>query len=160
MFAVTVARKGCAMARRLNKNEDGLRMWLRSRLQNRSAFLLAIDQFEELFTFADPVERGRFDRLLAAALTDVECPLFVISTVRADFLDRFDELLPRLAIVRPQLGKLWPLPLISPDGLREIISGPARIAGLDVSEVDSPTTPMIAARTPAWSRPLAMLHRR
>jgi hypothetical protein len=32
---------------RLSKNEDGLRMWLRSRLQNQTAFLLAVDQFEE-----------------------------------------------------------------------------------------------------------------
>ena len=41
------------------------RDWLRGRKQDDTAFLLAIDQFEELFTFADPAERGRFDRLLA-----------------------------------------------------------------------------------------------
>ena len=67
-----------------------------SRKQDDTAFLLAIDQFEELFTFADADERRRFDRLLAGALEDPDCPLFVISTVRADFLDRFAEDLPRL----------------------------------------------------------------
>ena len=116
--------------------EQNLAEWLRGRKPDeKTAFLLAIDQFEELFTFADQTERGRFDLLLATALTDAECPLFAISTVRADFLDRFDELLPRLAVVRPRSGELWPLPPISSDGIREIISGPARLAGLDVSEV-------------------------
>jgi formylglycine-generating enzyme required for sulfatase activity len=130
---------GCEMAdvhERLSKNEDGLRMWLRSRQQDDTAFLLAVDQFEELFTFADPAERARLDHLLAAALADAECPLFVISTVRADFLDRFDDL-PRLTNVRNRAGKPWTLPLISADGLREVISGPARLAGLDVSEVQA-----------------------
>ena len=81
--------------------EDARRMattpcafWLRDRKQDDTAFLLAIDQFEELFTFADADERRRFDRLLAAALEDPDCPLFVLSTVRADFLDRFAEDLP------------------------------------------------------------------
>ncbi len=117
-------------------DERALADWLRGRKpDDQTAFLLAIDQFEELFTFADPAERGRFDRLLAAALADAACPLLVLSTVRSDFLDRFDELLPRLVPVRNRSGKLWTLPLIRADALREIISGPARLAGLDVSEV-------------------------
>ena len=98
----------CEMAdvhERLAANEDGLRLWLRSRIEAQTAFLLAIDQFEELFAFADPDERGRFDRLLAAALADPDCPLFVISTVRSDFLDHFDELLPRLVPIRNRLGQ-------------------------------------------------------
>ena len=111
------------------------RDWLRSRKQDDTAFLLAIDQFEELFTFADPEERRRFDRLLAGALEDPDCPLFVISTVRADFLDRFAEDLPRLVAVRNRLGRPWTLAPIGADGLREVIAGPARLAGLDVSEV-------------------------
>ena len=76
---------------------------------NDTAFLLAIDQFEELFTFADVEERGRFDRLLAGALEDPDCPLFVISTVRSDFLDRFAEDLPRLVAVRNRQGRPWTL---------------------------------------------------
>ena len=83
MPATTPCATGCAAAK-----------------QDDTAFLLAIDQFEELFTFADADERRRFDRLLAAALEDADCPLFVLSTVRADFLDRFAEDLPRLVAVR------------------------------------------------------------
>jgi formylglycine-generating enzyme required for sulfatase activity len=120
---------------RLEADDRSLTEWLRSRKRDETAFLLAIDQFEELFTFADADERRRFDRLLAAALEDPECPLFVISTVRADFLDRFAENLPRLVDVQNRLGKAWKLAPIGPDSLREVIDGPARLAGLDVSEI-------------------------
>jgi formylglycine-generating enzyme required for sulfatase activity len=135
-----------------NGDERALAEWLRSRKQDRTAFLLAIDQFEELFTFADPTERVGFDRLLAHALDDVECPLFLISTVRTDFLDRFDELLPRLVPVRNRSGKPWTLPLIGEDALREIISGPARLARLDVSEVQE--TMVLEARDEPGALPL------
>ncbi len=121
----------------LAKGDDALRFWLRERKGKTrdTAFLLAIDQFEELFTFADPDERRRLDRLLAAALEDADCPLFVISTVRSDFLDRFAEDLPRLVAVRNRQGRPWTLAPIGDDALREVIEGPARLAGLDVSEV-------------------------
>ena len=118
----------------LKRDDNALRFWLRGKKTNGTAFLLAIDQFEELFTFSDPEERGRFDRLLAGALDDPDCPLFVISTVRADFLDRFEDL-PRLVAVRNRVGRPWTLAPIGTDGLREVIAGPARLAGLDVSEV-------------------------
>jgi formylglycine-generating enzyme required for sulfatase activity len=139
--------------RLLDGDERALSEWLRGRKpDDRTAFLLAIDQFEELFTFADPDERGRFDQLLARALDDVECPLFVISTVRTDFLDRFDEMLPRLVPLRNRLGKLWTLPLIGENALREIILGPARLAGLDVSEVQE--TMVLQARDEPGALPL------
>jgi formylglycine-generating enzyme required for sulfatase activity len=120
-------------------DERALADWLCSRKPrdnpDDTAFLLAIDQFEELFTFADPNERRRFDGLLAAALLDHDCPLFVLSTVRSDFLDRFADDLPRLVAVRNGSAKLWTLPLISGEALREVITGPARLAGLNVGEV-------------------------
>lgn len=123
---------------RLNKPDDrALAKWLRTRKPDEdTAFLLAIDQFEELFTFADPAERGRFDRLLAAALDDPDCPLFVLSTVRADFIDRYEDL-PCLVGVRNRVGKTWTLGAIGEDGLREVITGPAWLAGLDVREVET-----------------------
>ena len=121
----------------LRDGDAALRYFLRDKkkVHKDTAFLLAIDQFEELFTFADAGERQRFDRLLAAALEDPECPLFVISTVRSDFLDRFTEDLPRLVAVRNRLARPWTLALIGEDGLREVIDGPARLACIDASEV-------------------------
>ncbi len=73
--------------------------------------------------------------MLAAALADPDCPLFVLSTVRADFLDRFGEGAPELTRVLNQVGKRWTLASIGEAGLREMIDGPARLAGLNVDEV-------------------------
>ncbi len=98
------------------------------------AFLLIIDQFEELFTFAEEDERKQFDMLLSNALQDTDCPLFLISTVRADFLDRF-EYFRDLQTIYNSHCKRYFLPAISAKGLREIIEQPARLAGLDVREV-------------------------
>ncbi len=120
---------------RLQADNRGLSDWLRSRKQNDTAFLLAIDQFEELFTVADAAEREAFDERLAMALQDSECPLFVLSTVRADFLDQYDHKLTELQAVLARAGHSWPLPPISTKDLPEIIDGPAALARLDVSEV-------------------------
>jgi hypothetical protein len=132
--ALNEPQEMAAVRRALEADDRGLTDWLRGRKREDTAFLLAIDQFEELFTCADKAERRRFDRLLATALADADCPLFLISTVRADFLDRFEEL-PQLVNQRNGLGKPWTLPPVGDDALREIIGGPARLAGLDVSEV-------------------------
>lgn len=119
----------------LQAGDRALARWLRGRRpDDETAFLLAIDQFEELFTVANRDERIQFDRLLAMALEDVDCPLFVISTVRADFLDCFEDM-PRLVAVRNSAGRSWTLAPIGAEGLREVIAGPARLANLDVSEV-------------------------
>src|SRR5512132_2993056 len=115
-------------------DDSALRYWLRDQKRDDTAFLLAVDQFEELFTFADPKERCRLDGLLAAALEDADCPLFVISTVRADFLDQFEDL-PRLVAARNRLAKPWTLAPIGAEGVREVIEGPARLPGVDVREM-------------------------
>jgi hypothetical protein len=120
---------------RLQADERGLSDWLRSRKQTDTAFLLAIDQFEELFTLADPAERQSFDEQLASALLDPECPLFVLSTVRADFLDQYDHELPLLQSVLNRFGRAWSLPPVGVSGLGEIIEGPAELAGLDIDQV-------------------------
>ena len=99
-------------------------------------FLLVVDQFEELITFAEPSARQAFDAQLAHALADPECPLFVISTVRSDFLDRLEQL-PRLMDLYPTECERYPLPAIGAQGLREAIEMPSRLAGVDVSEVAS-----------------------
>ena len=119
---------------RLEQDERALAFALREQRADKTAFLLIVDQFEELFTFADEGPRKAFDTLLAHALQDPECPLFVISTVRADFLERYEQL-PRLDGIYNGLCRRYFLPSISEQYLREVISSPAQIAGLDVSEV-------------------------
>ncbi|RDE52181.1 MAG: TIR domain-containing protein [Candidatus Accumulibacter meliphilus] len=117
-------------------DERALAFALRDFREEPSAFLLIVDQFEELFTFADAAASKQFDALLANALQDAECPLFLISTVRADFLDHFEQL-PRLQKIYNSYCKRYFLPAISEHGLREVIEQPARFAGLDVSEVST-----------------------
>ena len=137
---------------RLEGKDQALARMLREKKPDEdTAFILCIDQFEELFTFAEPDERRRFDRLLATAIEDTNCPLFVISTVRADFLDRFDGL-PRLANAGNMVGRSWKLPPIGATGLREVIDGPARLAGLDVGEVRAAI--LTAASNEAGALPL------
>ena len=129
-------RDSLALQRRLEKDERALARRLRDFKEDKTAFLLIVDQFEELYTFADDAPRKRFDALLANALEDPECPLFLITTVRADFLDRLEHL-PRLQAIYNTRCKRYFLPTISEHGLREVIEEPARLAGLDVSEVKS-----------------------
>lgn len=124
----------------LRSDDDGLRLWLRDRKQDDTAFLLVVDQFEELFTFAEDAERLCFDRQLAAALQDKDCPLFLISTVRIDFLEHFERLPLLSELENSDVCKRYTLKTITQAGLRGVIEQPARLAGLDVSEV---TTAML-----------------
>jgi hypothetical protein len=115
----------------------GLTRHLRGLKAPDTGWLLVIDQFEELFTLAEDAERIAFDAALAEALDDADAPLFVVSTVRADFLDRIAEQLPRLAAIYNARCQSHLLGAISREGLREVIELPARLAGLDVSEVST-----------------------
>jgi hypothetical protein len=134
LIADPTRRDSLERTERFDRDERALAFAIKDLNEAGAAVLLVIDQFEELFTFAGEAARRKFDALLATALLDDACPLFVISTVRADFLDRF-ELLPRLQVVRNRLCKQYALPTVTERGLREIIEEPARLAGLDVSEV-------------------------
>lgn len=77
-------------------DSDDLGYLLKRAMPDAQRLLLVIDQFEELFTLTvgDPM-RQRLDALLATALEDVDCPLYLVTTIRSDFLFQFGEL-PRL----------------------------------------------------------------
>lgn len=118
----------------LERDDRTLSLFLKSLGSNETAYVLFIDQFEELFTFADKSERRRFDAQLDYALRDKDCPLFLITAVRIDFLDQFEHL-PRLSEIYNSHCQRYLLKSVSRQGLRDIIEQPARLAGLDVSEV-------------------------
>jgi len=86
--------------------------------------LLPIDQAEELFTVAEAAERQRFVAVLAAALQP-PLPLQVVMTIRADAMGSLQSL-PELVNILETL----PLGPLSLERYREIIEGPARVAGL------------------------------
>lgn len=134
LIADPAQRDSLGLQGRIEQDERALARRLRDFKQDQTAFLLVVDQFEELFTFAKDEPRQRFDALLAHALQDPECPLFLITTVRVDFLDRLERL-PRLQALSNSHCKRYFLPTISEHGLREVIEQPARLAELDVREV-------------------------
>ena len=95
-----------------------------------STLLIVIDQFEELFSTVRSEEtRRRFlDNLLAVA-NDERGRIRVITTIRADFLDRplsygdfAEAMAPGLVTVGPPTR----------DGLAQAVAGPARTVGLEL----------------------------
>ena len=90
----------------------------------QAQLLLPIDQAEELFTVADQVERQRFVTVLATALQP-PLPLQAVMTIRADAMGSLQSL-PELVNILETL----PLGPLSLERYREIIEGPARVAGL------------------------------
>ena len=89
--------------------------------------LLMVDQLEELLTQTGPTERARFAELLRRALAG---PVRVVGTLRPEFLDQLlgDTALAGLAT------SIYPLRPLQREALREVIQGPARLAGIDVEE--------------------------
>ena len=92
--------------------------------------VLAIDQFEEVFTLVqDEAERMRFLGLLVSAILDENSRIRIILTMRADFIDRplgyvdFGDLIhQRMELVLP----------LTPDELEATIVSPAERVGLNL----------------------------
>jgi hypothetical protein len=90
--------------------------------------LLSIDQGEELFTVAEAEEKQAFLVILCAAISQ-PLPLQAVMTIRADAMGSLQSV--------PELVKSLetvPLGPLSLERYREIIEGPARVAGLKVEE--------------------------
>jgi WD40 repeat protein len=88
--------------------------------------LLSIDQGEELFTVAEEPERERFVAVLVATLRQ-PLPLQALMTIRADAMGQLQALPALLNSI-----ETFPLGVMSLERYREIIEGPARVAGLQV----------------------------
>jgi WD40 repeat protein/energy-coupling factor transporter ATP-binding protein EcfA2 len=93
----------------------------------RRDVLVVIDQAEELLTLCGPREQQTFLGLLGGALRREDSPLWVVATVRSEFLttapDRagLAEVIDDSLVVEP----------LSRSRLSEVIAGPARRAGLE-----------------------------
>lgn len=90
--------------------------------------VLAIDQFEELFTISAPAERDRFLHLVAGALAEVP-NLDVVATCRADFLGRVLDHPVAGQLLRDRCVLITPL---SSEELHDAVIGPAEHAGVAV----------------------------
>lgn len=93
----------------------------------RRNVLVVVDQAEELLTLSGPHEQQAFLSLLVGALHRERSPLWVVATVRSEFLSTAPE--------RAGLAEAIDDPLVveplSRSRLSEVIAGPARRAGLE-----------------------------
>jgi len=91
--------------------------------------LLVIDQFEELFTITDEIDRRRFLDAIAAAVSEPNTQITVLLSLRADYYDR--------PLLHPAFAKVFTpgvenaLPM-TPNELEAIVVGPAERGGVAV----------------------------
>jgi hypothetical protein len=115
---------------------------------NEAQLLISIDQAEELFTTAEHAEADRFLRIIDAASGD-DVPALILMGLRADYLSKLQQ---ARVLSRPfEEISLKPMPV---QRIREIIEGPARVAGLSVEQglvaaamgdaVDEDSLPLLA----------------
>jgi energy-coupling factor transporter ATP-binding protein EcfA2 len=106
-----------------------------TRLPVEDRTLVLVDQFEELFRFkkagtASPGEADAFVKLLLEASRQKEVPVYVVLTMRSDFLDDCAEFrdLPDALNDGQYL-----VPRMTRDERREIIEGPIAVAGASIT---------------------------
>ncbi|SFT99052.1 TIR domain-containing protein [Arthrobacter sp. ov118] len=93
----------------------------------RPKVLVVIDQAEELLTLTGPREQEAFLQLLAGAVTRERSPLWVVATVRSEFLSTAPG---RAGLCEAMNDSLVVEPL-SRSRLSQVIAGPAQRAGVD-----------------------------
>jgi WD40 repeat protein len=99
-----------------------------ARGSNEAQILIAVDQAEELFGAAEKTAADKFLEVLSA-MQDERLPFLVALTLRSDYLGQLQQ---ATALTAPfEEFSLKPMPL---ERLRDIIGGPARVAGLTVDD--------------------------
>ncbi|MCP4192166.1 MAG: hypothetical protein GY768_16260 [Planctomycetaceae bacterium] len=120
----------------VNRSTNGLVEAIRqSELEPGSNVLLVVDQFEEVFRFHEAGNKGRelapdFIRWLIHAVNQNEIPIYVVLTMRSDFLGdcaRFTGLAEAI-----NHGE-YLVPKLTRDQVQQAIEGPVRVAGGQVS---------------------------
>jgi hypothetical protein len=113
------------------RSDTALGNLLCERLPEGEALLLVVDQLEEAFTLAEDDRLRRFDAVLADALRDRARKLYLVTTIRSDFVGRFEALpgLGALINAGADAGRYLLKPM-SGVALREAIEGPAARGGL------------------------------
>ncbi len=95
---------------------------------NEAQILITIDQAEELFGAAEKKEAEKFLGVINNFL-DERLPFLVVMALRSDYLGQLQQAPALLA--EPEVFPLKSMPLIR---IRDIIEGPARIAGFTVED--------------------------
>ncbi len=121
------ATSAAQLADELLRTPQRLALWLQRRAEaERGRVLLAVDQFEEVFTQVDDeAERRAFVRAVCSAADDPQGPVRVIFTVRDDFLGR----VARGGAPPEALAHVTVLRSPGEAGLRAILDGPLATSG-------------------------------
>jgi WD40 repeat protein/DNA-binding SARP family transcriptional activator len=119
-----------SLAELLNADE-GLRPSVERSLPPGAELLLVIDQFEELFTLAEPELRERFLDTLARTIEDEASRVRVVITLRADFYDRP---LRHERFGRQLAARTHAVPPLTPEELERVVAAPAERARLQLEQ--------------------------
>lgn len=127
------------IAKKLRKSRDGLVQVIRDRVNPaEESVLFVIDQFEELFRFRK--SRGSFQTLLESSgfvdmilhmLQQPEVPVYVILSMRTDFLDECNEF--RGLSEKINQG-YYLVPRMNPEERRLAITGPVNAMGQSIAD--------------------------
>ena len=121
-----------AMCAQLRTEPGYLGVLMRDRARRKlTGILIFVDQFEELYTLADPDERDHFVACLAGAADDAGSPIRVVLAMRSDFVDRVSAT--HAAMLRLNQG----LTLLSPmrrSEMRLALLEPLRTSGFRFEE--------------------------
>lgn len=108
------------------------------KLKKEQNLLLIVDQFEELFRFREVTrnfdiinETETFIKLITEAVSQTELPIYVIITMRSDFLGECSQF-PDLAQRINESNYL--IPRMSRENYRKVITGPVAVAGYKMEE--------------------------
>ena len=123
---------------RLRRSENGLvHVYTDARLPGKENLLIVVDQFEELFRFSKYEKDNKlgksdamhFIQILLTAAQQEEYPIYVLLTMRSDFLGDCAEFrgLPE-AINNGQ----YLVPRMTRDEIREAITGPVAVSGATI----------------------------
>jgi len=106
-----------------------------SRRPLQARLILIVDQFEELFTYPEDMQDG-FADLLAAFASDVgeNAAIWVVATMRSDFYPSL-QARPKLIELKER-GAQFDLEPPESNDLEQIITGPAKAAGLEFESRD------------------------
>lgn len=113
------------------KGEGALASLLRKLTPAGHGFCLVVDQLEEAFLLggSDRSAARRFDGLLASALRDKDGNLYLVTTIRSDYMSRYSEL-PELEFLLNARASRYQLKAMSASGLLSVIEGPSGLTGL------------------------------
>ena len=91
--------------------------------------LLIVDQFEELFTLAEPDVAIRFSEVIVTAIRDPETPLRVVATLRADYYDKPMSMPTLAGVFSDSVVSVKPM---TPQEIENAVVEPAAAAGVKV----------------------------